>query len=124
MNTRIHDRKKKLAKKAKERIDREQQAEKDKLAAMLRGGLKADSIKWKSPTDLFNLPLGKEIELLVSYYQILEAEEQDFLATYPGAEGQSAARWIRMEKGAALDQLAKLRIRQARGDGPVRLPDE
>ena len=118
-NTIAHSRKMALRKKAQDRTDRAEQDERDKRFAMLRGGLKSGALKWKSPFDIFNLSTQKEIELIEAYYQALAAEEQSFLATYPGADGQSAARWLRLEKGAVLDQLAKLRIRQARGDGPI-----
>jgi len=110
----IHDRRERTNKQFKRLREMQRSREDDELRGHLKAACKM--LKRRSPVDVLELTNAQQVNLLVDYVDALEDQAQDFLDTWPDEQGRRAARWFRMERAGALEQIVKLRIGIAKGD--------
>ena len=108
INTRIWDRKQRIAQQQERRAA-------DELGSQLRAAARMCAAKGRA-ISLVDLSPAQEIELLEEYATRLELEARDFLEAWPGDDGRYAARWFRMERAKVLQQIAKLTISSAKSE--------
>ena len=106
INTRIWDRKQKIAQQQERRAA-------DERRSHLKAAARMCAAKGRA-INLIDLSPAQEIELLQEYATRLELEARDFLEAWPDKDGKRAVRWFRMERSKVLELVVKLKIDQVK----------
>jgi hypothetical protein len=91
------------------------------LGSLLRAAAhKFSQVKGRNPINVDDLSLSQQVTLLERYASRLQLDLDDFISTW-GEDGKDGAAWLRAEIHRALSHVARLKIREARGEEPARI---